>query len=174
VVQQGSGHLVVVPGASKVYGQGPLRRYAVEVEAGIGEDATAFAHAVESTLGHPRSWGGGGRLSFQRVSSGPVDFRVTLASPGTTDRFCAPLRTGGIFSCWNSAGRAMINNMRWNRGARAYGSDLDGYRVYVINHEVGHALGHRHVACPAAGVAAPVMMQQTKGVGACRPNPWPM
>jgi Protein of unknown function (DUF3152) len=44
----------------------------------------------------------------------------------------------------------------------------------MVNHEVGHALGRGHAACPRAGDPARVMMQQTKGVDACRPNPWPL
>ena len=95
-----------------------------------------------------------------------------LASPDTTDRLCRPLNTAGRYSCANG-GMAVINAMRWLRGAPAYGNDLAGYRRYVVNHEVGHVLGRGHQQCPARGALAPVMVQQTKGVGACRPNPWP-
>jgi hypothetical protein len=46
----------------------------------------------------------------------------------------------------------------------SYGTDLDGYRTYAVNHEVGHALGMRHEPCSAAGAPAPVMMQQSWSV----------
>ena len=68
----------------------------------------------------------------------------------------------------------MLNAERWARGASAYGRDLAGYRRYLVNHEVGHALGEPHRPCPGPGLAAPVMMPQTEGVEACRPNPWPL
>lgn len=165
------GRLRVVPGSSTRSGSGPLRRYAVEVEGGIEIRRRAFASRVHEILGDRRSWGRGGRLSFRRVSSGRIDFRVTLATPATTDRLCAPYRTNGIFSCANG-GRAVLNLRRWRRGADAYAS-LRRYRIYLVNHEVGHLLGHGHRYCPAAGARAPVMMQQTKGVAPCRPNPWP-
>jgi hypothetical protein len=176
---QGSGRFDVVPGWSRLYGQGgPLERYTVEIEAGVTVDRAAFAKAVEKTLGDPHSWGGGGRMTFQRVDSGPVEFRVSLAVPMTVRRLCGytlPFET----SCYNGdLGRAVINDARWVRGAVAYGSDLPAYRLYVINHEVGHALGHGHEPCPKAGALAPVMLQQTlgldtAGVGRCRRNPWP-
>ena len=35
-------------------------------------------------------------------------------------------------------------------------------------------LGHGHGVCPVSGARAPVMMQQTIGVGACRPNGRPL
>jgi hypothetical protein len=34
----------------------------------------------------------------------------------------------------------------------------------------GHALGNHHLDSPSRGRLAPVMMQQTKGLGACRKN----
>jgi hypothetical protein len=172
VVARGNGELVRVPGSGPRTGTGPLLRYTVAVEGGLGLDAREFAGAVEQVLGDPRSWGAGGRGSFARVSSGPVAFRVLLASPATTDRLCAPLRTRGRYSC--ATGRlAVVNSMRWLRGAAAYDGELEDYRRYVVNHEVGHALGHDHAGCPGRGRPAPVMMQQTKGVGACRAQPWP-
>jgi Protein of unknown function (DUF3152) len=161
-----------VRGGDAPAGRGPEMRYLVEVEAGIVIARLEFARLVHSILGHPSSWGGTGRVSFRRVSRGPVDFRVTLASPETTDRLCAPNLTNGIYSCANG-GRAVLNLMRWRQGASAY-RDVERYRRYLVNHEVGHLLGHGHVSCPAAGVPAPVMMQQTKGVAPCRANPWPL
>ena len=169
-----AGRLVVVPGKSTRSGRGPLRRYYVEVEAGIYIDRLRFARRVHQILADLRSWGGTGRVSFQRVGlNRTAHFRVTLARPSTTDRLCYPYLTGGIYSCANG-GRAVLNLMRWRSGAYAYRGNLRGYRIYLVNHEVGHLLGHGHSYCPRAGARAPVMMQQTKGVGACRANPWPL
>lgn len=172
VVQAASGTTTVVPGGTAVSGSGPLLRYTVAVEEGLGVDPAQFAAAVDGVLGDARSWQAGGRMSVQRVDRGPVQFRVVLASPETTDRLCRPLRTAGIYSC-GAAETAVINGMRWLTGADAYAGQLPAYRQYVINHEVGHTVGKGHVGCPGAGRPAPVMMQQTKGIGACAQNPWP-
>ena len=137
--------LLVVRGGDPRTGSGPVMRYMVEVEAGIVIARLEFARLVHSILGHPRSWGGTGRVSFRRVSRGPVDFRVTLASPRTTDRLCAPNLTNGIYSCANG-GRAVLNLMRWRQGASAY-RHVERYRRYLVNHEVGHLLGHGHRSC---------------------------
>ena len=65
-------------------------------------------------------------------------------------------------SCFNGwMDRVMINDARWTRGAMSYNGDLDAYRSYAVNHEVGHALGNRHQPCPASGAPAPIMMQQS-------------
>ena len=95
-----------------------------------------------------------------------------IVTPGTTDRLCAPLLTRGEVSCQNG-NRVVLNAKRWVLGADAYGSDLKNYRRYLVNHEVGHYLGYRHVECPGGDEPAPVMMQQTKGLDGCRKNPWP-
>jgi hypothetical protein len=156
-----------------VHGRGPLLRFSVEVERGLPDTPAAFAAAVERVLFDPRGWAGSGRFALQRVASGPVAFRVVLASPATTDRLCQPLRTGAIYSCFQH-GRAVLNAMRWHRVAAPYGADLASYRVYLVNHEVGHALGHGHrFSCGPSGLAY-VMIQQTKGLLGCRANPWPL
>jgi hypothetical protein len=167
-----TGAFSVAPGASPRVGTGPLRTYAVEVEHGTGIAPADFAVEVDRILGAARGWTADGSVAFQRTAGGPVDLRVVLATPETTDELCAPIRTNGIYSCRNG-GRAVINLMRWTEGSPESRLALDEYRIYVISHEVGHAIGHDHVGCPAAGAPAPVMMQQTKGIGACAPNPWP-
>ncbi|HVE74501.1 MAG TPA: DUF3152 domain-containing protein [Mycobacteriales bacterium] len=172
VVSRGDGRLHVMPGQSKRFGTGPLKRFSVSVEGRLGVDARAFTKAVETTLGNSRSWINGGRMSVQRVDSGPVDFRVVLASPVLTDRMCAPLDTEGEYSCANGS-TAVLNSMRWVNGADSYSRHLIAYRHYLVNHEVGHALGRGHADCPGPGLPAPVMMQQTVGVGACLPSAWP-
>jgi hypothetical protein len=176
--QRGGERYDVVPGTSKVYGSGPLHRFTVELEAGVTDDGAAFAAAVEKTLSDQRSWGRGGRASFQRIDTGEPDFRVTLTSSLTVRKLCGydlPYET----SCYNGdLARVVINDARWVRGAVAYKGNLALSRLYVINHEVGHALGNGHVQCPRNGALAPVMMQQTlgvttPGVGTCKPNPYP-
>jgi hypothetical protein len=171
---RGKGTFHVVPGISKVYGTGPLQRYTVEVEDGIDIDERDFAAEVAAILGDPRGWGAGGRMSFQRIDDpAAASFRVTLTSAMNVRRFCG-YDVRSETSCYNGqTGRAVINDARWIRGALAFGSDLARYHEYVVTHEVGHSLGHRHVLCVAPGTPAPVMMQQTLSVEHCTPNPWP-
>jgi hypothetical protein len=176
-IQQGAGTVTVVPGTSRVYGTGPLQRFVVEVEDGIGVDGPAFAAAVEETLGDPRSWGNGGRMSFQRVgeaeaAAGDFAFRVTLISPGNMERYCPGVGTGGYTSC-RYGDRAVINLARWATAVPDYEGDIPTYRQYVVNHEVGHALGNGHQGCPGPGRPAPVMQQQTLGLEGCAKNAWP-
>ncbi|MEX5716887.1 DUF3152 domain-containing protein [Geodermatophilus maliterrae] len=176
-VEQGAGSVTVVPGSSAVQGSGPLQRFVVEVEDGIGVDGAAFAAAVEATLGDPRSWGSGGRMSFQRVgeaeaAAGDYDFRVSLVSPGSMERYCPGVGTGGYTSC-RYGERAVINLARWETAVPHYDGDIATYRQYVVNHEVGHALGNGHQECPGPGQVAPVMQQQTLGLDGCVKNAWP-
>ena len=167
--------LVTVRGTGSRVGRknARVRRYLIEIDRRLGIDPDRYADRVEEILSSPRSWIGGRGVALRRVSHGPVAFRVTLAAPRLTDRLCAPLQTNGIFSCY-MRGRSVLNAMRWRRGADAYHRDIDGYRAYLVNHEVGHALGHGHRSCPRSGRRAPVMMQQTKGVRPCVRNPWPL
>ncbi|MET0763868.1 MAG: DUF3152 domain-containing protein [Blastococcus sp.] len=176
-VEKGTGTVSVVDGGSPVLGTGPLHRFLVEVEDGIGVDGAAFAAAVETTLGDPRSWGNNGRMSFQRVGAAEAaadqyDFKVTLVSPGNMETYCPGVGTGGYTSC-RYGERAVINLARWATAVPHYDGDIATYRLYVVNHEVGHVLGNGHVNCPGAGQLAPVMVQQTLGLQGCVKNAWP-
>ena len=116
-------------------------------------------------------------MSFQRVgaaeaAAGQFDFKVTLVSPGNMETYCPGVGTGGYTSC-RYGERAVINLARWATAVPDYQGDIATYRLYVVNHEVGHALGHGHQQCPGAGQLAPVMQQQTLGLQGCVKNAWP-
>ncbi|MDH3193478.1 MAG: DUF3152 domain-containing protein [Acidimicrobiia bacterium] len=166
-----TGSLQVVPGSSALFGGTSVETFSVEVEAGLGFDAACLAEQVESVLGDPRSWIHVGSLGWKRVDTNP-DLRIIFTSPALTDQMCAPLNTGSIYSCRNG-NRVVLNSYRWRSGTPEYAANLNEYRTYQINHEVGHYLGNGHVSCPGSGRVAPVMMQQTKGLDGCTMNGWP-
>lgn len=170
-VDTADGEIQVMEGEGEVTGEGPLTTFAVEVEEGLPGKNEDFVDAVELILGDPRSWGEDGDRSLQRVDGDDADIRVLLAAPDTVDRMCAPLRTNGFVSCANG-NRAIINQNRWVSGVPHFDDDLETYRIYLINHEVGHTLGHGHVHCPGEGEPAPVMQQQTLDLQGCEPNGW--
>lgn len=166
----------VAGGVGPVVGtSGPVVRWTAEVEPATGRPVDDVLPVVAAALEDAgRGWTARGERRLQRVDDPAVaDVRVVLATPDTVDRYCARrgLDTAGIFSCWDGQ-RAMLNLYRWDRGASDF-DDLGTYRTYLVNHEVGHGLEYGHVDCPASGVLAPVMMQQTKTTGSCRPNGWP-
>ncbi|MEU3020159.1 DUF3152 domain-containing protein [Nocardiopsis sp. NPDC007018] len=170
-VDTADGDLKTMKGEGEVLGEGPLTTFAVEVEKGLPGRDGDFVDAVEEILGDPRSWGNDGDRSLQRVDGDDADIRVLLAAPDTVDRMCAPLNTNGYVSCANG-NRAIINQNRWVAGVDHFDDDLETYRIYLINHEVGHTLGHGHVDCPGEGEPAPVMQQQTLGLQDCEANGW--
>ncbi|WP_280423165.1 DUF3152 domain-containing protein [Nocardia carnea] len=196
--ENGKGTWRVLPGTSERVGVGEQYtfRYTVEIENGI--DTRAFggddsvAQLVESTLGNPKSWVHDRKFAFQRIDRGDPDFRISLTARNTTRETCGfeiPIDS----SCYNSdQGRVVLSEARWVRGAPAFDGDIGSYRQYLVNHEVGHAIGyHAHQPCEREGALAPVMMQQTFGTAnneiaaldpsgvvpmdgkTCRFNPWP-
>ncbi|MGH3441013.1 MAG: DUF3152 domain-containing protein [Nitriliruptorales bacterium] len=156
-------------------GSGGSVGFTVEVEAALEDRLGELLEIVEEALFDPRSWTADGRHPLHRVGD-PADarIRVVLATPATVDRVCARIgldTAAGSLSCWDGR-RAMLNAWRFDHGADHFDSVAD-YRRYLVNHEVGHGLGYDHRDCPRPGGPAPLMMQQTKSVGACLPNPWP-
>jgi hypothetical protein len=165
-----------------VFGRsGTVHRYRVAVERGSNEDVAAFAVAVDAALGDPRSWIAGGHR-MQRVPDGQAhEFTVYLATAETARQMCAAggvnIRVGGRpYTSCRTSGKVIVNLDRWRLSIPEYTSakvPLSVYRSYVVNHEVGHQLGHRHELCPRAGRPAPVMMQQTLSLKGCVANAWP-
>jgi len=172
--QHGEGTFRRATGSAKRTGTGKLLRYRVEVERGLEQEPGEFARWVDRILADGRGWTAGGQWAFQRPAAGSVDFIVKLASPDTVDQICGRygLDTGGEVSCRGQE-NVVINVKRWVLATPVYQGNVDMYRHLVVNHEVGHFLGHSHVSCPGKGRPAPVMQQQIYGMGGCLPNGWP-
>jgi hypothetical protein len=173
--QSASGELVTVPGTQDApRDAATVRPVRVQVEEGLPVDGEAFADFVMRVLNDERGWGHDGSVVFSRTD-GPSDISVVLASPDLTDELCRPLRTVGEYSCGRNA-RAVLNVERWSDGAAPFldgGGNITEYREYLVNHEVGHLLGHPHTGCAVPGEPAPIMLQQTMRLEGCLPNAWP-
>jgi hypothetical protein len=167
----GTGQLVTVPGTGGPTGPGIRMTYRLEIEGGLPLDGAAVAAQVQRTLTDPRGWQPIEHVAFVRTT-GAASFELILASPTMVDKLCYPLDTVGELSCRNG-NRVILNAKRWATAVPWYGGHLDDYRAYLVNHEVGHRLGHGHKGCPAPGAPAPVMVQQSKSLYGCAPNPWP-
>ncbi len=171
---KGAGTFTVAQGSADPVGRGTVRRYRVEVEDGIGIDPTASAAQIQGILADRRGWTNDRRNGFQLVSSGAYDFTVKIASAATVDRICgaAGLDTRGEVNC-NVGNQVVVNVKRWTIGSPQFSGPIDEYRALVINHEVGHRIGHGHEGCPGPGKPAPAMMQQIYGLKGCTANAWP-
>jgi hypothetical protein len=166
---------LVAPGGTSTVGPGTKGSivYRVDVEQATRLSPATVASIVDATLADPRGWINEG-WSFRRVSSGTVNMVVRVATPSTVDKECAKygLKTGGVVSC-RGGNFVNLNLTRWTQGIPAYAGHPDQYDHLVVNHEVGHRLGHNHVGCPGPGRPAPVMMQQYFGLDGCTANIWP-
>jgi hypothetical protein len=170
----GSGDFSTAQADGDASGQGTMRRYKVQVEGGIDLSSSVAAQEISAILADPRGWTADGHDGFQLVSSGAADFVVKLATPDTVDAICgaAGLLTRGEVNC--SVGSTVVVNLkRWMLGSPEFSGPIGEYRALIINHEVGHRIGHGHEGCAGTGKLAPAMMQQIKGLHGCLANAWP-
>ena len=79
----------------------------------------------------------------------------------------------------------VFNHGNWHGGAKAYMASatqkyphlsnadlLQRYRIYLVNHEFGHAFGMDHEE--ATALQCPLMYQHTRGIGQCQQDlHWP-
>ncbi|WP_406383185.1 DUF3152 domain-containing protein [Streptomyces sp. NBC_01618] len=150
------------------------KAYRVEVEDGSGVDPDRAAAEIARVLASPRGWSHHGERTFRQVADGPAGLVIRIATPGTTDAVCerSGLDTHGVVNC-RVGTDVMVNLKRWQQGSPEFHGPLADYRALIINHEVGHWLGHGHETCPGRGRPAPAMMQQIYGLKGCVSNAWP-
>jgi hypothetical protein len=181
-----------------------LIHYTTSVGPGVEDETEAgFAREVDRVLTDPRGWKKYGYtfvrdavrlpsnpLSFDDDSEDEADMRplrageplhIHLETAAEAGRAC------GIegFSCWRPRARDVVIHADNWQGRSASRLPLEQYHNYVISHEVGHALGLPHQACPAEECArrgrapcpASIMQQATRGPDHIRPcveNDWPL
>lgn len=137
------------------------------VEAVEGTNAEGLVDSVVATLNDARGWSLDGALRFVAADA-PVQVTVRLALSQTitaADPHCVQgrsCRVGDVL--W-------IDDGQWSAPPAGWGDRLPEYRSYLVNHLVGHWLGVPETGC--GGGPAPVMSDQTAGLGGCAPEPWP-
>jgi len=146
--------------------------YSLGFRGPIKTSTKAFAEQVAASYADPRGWRSAG-FAFTRVASGG-SFTVVLSAASSVPSFGS-----GCSATWSCrVGRyVVVNQNRWLEASPAWNAahlSLGDYRHLVLNHETGHWLGHGHPPCPGSDRLAPVMMPQSKGLGGCRFNPFPL
>lgn len=167
------------------------------------EDISSFESIVDTILRSDRSWAGVYDIKFEWVSPTdwvPGMLKIVLVSGNDAERICG-MNNLSCYVTHSSVSESTdmhknndhtiyINADNWNCTSEACsnaGRDEDdpeymsGYRYYVISHEVGHSLGFDHAKCELTESEynsgkrspAPIMMQQTKGIGYCSVNDRP-
>ena len=140
-------------------------RCKILVDPDVHHNTKDFADLVMIYLNDPDGWSQHG-YHFVKVSSNE-DVQIHLSTPKTIGKECGE----SMLSCAELGGKMMfLNSERWFKGAPKSKLDLVNYRQYMVSHEIGHILGHTHKKCNCKGCLAPIMMQQTKGIGMCLKN----
>lgn len=151
---------------------GRVVTYAIGTKGATSSDLNVFAAQVNQTLNDSRGWARLG-VSFQQVQR-DGSFSLILSEASQVPSFSSACDTE--WSC-RVGSSVIINDNRWGGASDAWnasGGSLRDYRHMVVNHEVGHWLGHGHLNCPAAGQTAPLMQQQSISLQGCAFNPWPL
>lgn len=155
--------------------------YCVASRGEVG-DLTEFANMVFATLNDPRGWPRAGVIFQENEGADPntdpnaCSMTLTLAAADQMTSFST--ECSDEYSC-RVGNDVIINIDRWNNATEGWlnaGGTVERYRTMVINHEVGHRLGHldNELTCPAVNQPAPLMQQQSMDLLGCVPNEWPL
>jgi Protein of unknown function (DUF3152) len=122
---------------------------------------------IMAYLNSPDGWSQYG-YTFEPVEKYRANVLIRLSMSKTIESICG---NSPMLSCAVLGGKDMyLCAERWFYGSEKSGLDLENYRQYMVSHEMGHILGKDHSKCLGKGKPAPIMMQQTLGIGECIPN----
>ena len=151
--------------------------YCVASKGEVG-DLTEFSDTVFSTLNDPRGWPRAGAVFQEADGTDPNACNMTLTLAAADQMTSFSTECSDEYSC-RVGNDVVINVDRWNNATEGWlnaGGTVSRYRTMVINHEVGHRLGHldNELTCSAVNQPAPLMQQQSMDLLGCTPNEWPL
>lgn len=166
--------------AEAIYGSSPYRfpttsragdlTYKITVDPLYDDYAQCFAAEVRSILNDDRSWGGVREAEIGETPNAWIILAPPGAACGLPDWIGRSCAAGA-----NGRGEIRINSLHWFRGPGWYMDKPDiglaDDRRHLVNHEVGHMLGHRHSQCLEDEAT---VMTQSKEFGVCEFRPWPI
>ena len=138
-------------------------------------DDVSTAELSEQAIATLNDAGGWNESGFTFVADESSELMVVLAEGDVVDALCLPLDTFGKVSCQNGAVVA-LNADRWRSGGDDWDGTVESYRVYLVNHEVGHLIGLRHPIerCPTDSKISALMEPQTNNLLDCTGNGIPL
>ena len=148
-----------------------------------GGDSTEYTYAfdrsipivmqtfITTTIQDSRGWRGMGYY-FRQMATKDVDM-VFYLKPNQNIIAMFTKEMDGFSVCYTVEGKAKIyiNQDNWETPPATFTGSQETYRQYVVQHEVGHALGMGHEEAQLGQPCHP-MYQQTRGTSQCSPNPW--
>lgn len=133
----------------------------------------AFVKEARAHIMHPRGWSR--RHHLEEVGNEKeAQVVIRLLPPKAMDSLYgghAHLRNLSVTDSRNDPIRIDIHQGNWDAPPAAFRGSKKIYRAYVINHEIGHALGFGHAGLGRG--KCNIMAQQTKGTEGCTPNGYP-
>src|SRR3990167_4301846 len=116
------------------------------VSAGVNYPYSRFAQQVNSVLQDSRGWRKRGyRFRWVPYKSNP-HIRIKLTSAAQMKHMFPQFEDIQVSVCDMKTRRIYLREDRWLQGVPWFPT-LAAYRMYLINHEVGHALGYHHEPC---------------------------
>lgn len=149
--------------------------YCVATNGNVGS-AEGFANTVFRVLNNPQGWPRAGVIFAPTHDTNACEFTIMLAESSKLAEYSQGC--SAEYSC-RVGTDVIINKKRWDEAVEhwfAHGETLSQYRTMVLNHEVGHVLGHvdNETVCEGEGKRAPLMQEQSMDLRGCTPNAWPL